>query len=46
MIDSISNVLDVIDGSSSLKEHNGDFSLLYEGKPIGYLQDHFLSQFD
>ena len=46
MIDSISNVLGVIDGSSSLSEHDGDFSLLYEGKPLEYLQDNFLSQFE
>lgn len=46
MIDSISNVLGVIDGSSSLAEHDGNFSLLYEGKPIKYLQDYFLSQFE
>ncbi|WP_180171510.1 hypothetical protein [Acinetobacter sp. YH12023] len=46
MIDSISNVLGVIDGSSSLEEHDGDFSLLYEGKSLEYLQDYFLSQFE
>ena len=46
MIDTISNVLGVIDGSSSLAEHDGNFSLLYEGKPIKYLQDYFLSQFE
>jgi hypothetical protein len=46
MIDTISNVLGVIDGSSSLEEHDGDFSLLYEGKPIEYLQDYFLAQFE
>ena len=46
MIDSISNVLGVIDCSSSLSEHDGDFSLLYEGKPLEYLQDNFLSQFE
>ncbi len=46
MIDSISNVLGVIDDSSSLEEHDGDFSLLYEGKSLEYLQDYFLSQFE
>ena len=46
MIDTISNVLGVIDGSSSSEEHDGDFSLLYEGKSIEYLQDYFLAQFD
>ncbi|UUS64066.1 MULTISPECIES: hypothetical protein [unclassified Acinetobacter] len=46
MIDSISNVLGVIDDSSSLEEHYGDFSLLYEGKSLEYLQDYFLSEFE
>ncbi len=46
MIDSISNVLGILDGSSSLSEQNHDFSLLYEGKPLKYLQDHFLAKFE
>ncbi len=46
MIDSISNILGIIDGSTSLSEYDGDFSLLYEGKPLEYLQDYFLSQFE
>jgi hypothetical protein len=46
MIDSISNVLGVIDGSSNLSECDGNFSLLYEGKSFEDLQDYFLSQFE
>jgi hypothetical protein len=46
MIDSISNVLGVIDGSSCLSESEGDFALLYEGRTLEHLQDYFLSQFE
>ena len=46
MIDSISNVLGAIDGSSYLSECDGDFSLLYEGVALEDLQDYFLSQFE
>ncbi|ENU18943.1 hypothetical protein F994_02627 [Acinetobacter bohemicus ANC 3994] len=44
MIKSASNVLGIIDESTSLSEYDGDFSLLYNGKPIEYLQDCFFIQ--
>ena len=44
MIDTVSSVLAVVDGVSSLEGRNGSFKLLVDGSDIaGSLQDRFLA---
>lgn len=44
MIDTISNVLGVIDGSSTLNDYDGSLKLLADNEEVsGELQDHFLA---
>lgn len=47
-IDSISHVLGIIDGSTILADHRGEFKLLYEDRePLnGDLQSFFLAEFE